>query len=145
VIAAEPEPYSEERANAVNRGVRPLALLAAAASAAALVATALWVQHWNVVAIALLAAATWGAIVSAVDAYANWRPRPAVPAGSDRPVPLTFVMRLSEERLDIARTSLVLAAGAGPVVVAATRHHEFLDDLGDIDVTELVAPTMSEA
>ena len=143
--AAEPETYSDERANAVNHGVRPLALLAAAASTAAVVATAFWVEQWNVVAIALLVAAAWGAIVSAVDAYANWRPRPPESLGLERGSAVTFVMRLSEERLDIARTSVVLAAAAGPVVVAATRHHDFLDSLGDVGFIEIVAPTMTEA
>ena len=45
---------------------------------------------------------------------------------------VTYVVRVGEERRDIARTSILLAAQAGPVHVVATSHHDVLDELGDL-------------
>ena len=125
--------------------VRPLALLTAAASLLAVAATAYWSQRWNFVTIAMLVALTWSAILATIDAFSGRRRAPLDPVDANRAVPVTYVMRLGEERLDIARTSLLLAAQAGPVVVVATRHHEVLDDLGPVDVREYVAPTIAAA
>ena len=129
----------------MKTGVRPLAVLTAIASALAVGATVYWSQRWNLVTIAILIALAWSAILAFVDALTGWRRPPLGAAASERTAPITYLMRLGEERVDIARTSVMLAAQAGPVVVVATRHHEFLDDLGDLEVTEHVASTVSEA
>ena len=125
--------------------VRPLAVLTAIASALAIGATAYWSRQWNFVTVTMLVALVWSATVAAVDATTGWRWWVPETDPSGRSTPITCVMRLGEERIDIARTSLVLAAQAGPVVVVATRHHAFLDDLCDGDIIEYVAPTITEA
>ena len=135
---------SEERADAGN-GARPLALASAIASLAGVVATAYWAERWNAITITLVVALLWAAAVAAVDALVVLRrhgPAPAEPNGRGS---VTYLMRLGEERPDIARTSLALAAAAGPVIAIATRHHEVLDDLGSLHIREVVAPTMTEA
>ena len=124
---------------------RPLALLTAAASAGAVVATVGWAQRWSVVTVTLLLALAWAAASAAVDAFTIWHRSAASSSASGPRGPITFVVRLGEERLDIARTSITLAAQAGPVVVVATKHHAVLDDLGGIEVREHVAPTIAEA
>jgi signal peptidase I len=129
----------------VKAVVRPLALFTAIASVLAVAATAYWSQRWNVVTIAMLAALTWSALLATIDVFSGPPPLEPDRDPEGRAVPVTYVMRLGEERLDIARTSLLLAAQAGPVVVVATRHHEFLDDLGSVEVRECVAPTIAEA
>ncbi len=106
----------------------------------------------GVVSAALCLAVASGAVVSVADAILLLGSR-ARPAGREEPSgstscersPVTFVMSLGEERPDIARTSIVLAAQAGPVHVVATRHHDLIDDLADTDVTEHVAATIQEA
>ena len=106
---------SEERADAGN-GARPLALASAIASLAGVVATAYWAERWNAITITLVVALLWAAAVAAVDALVVLRrhgPAPAEPNGRGS---VTYLMRLGEERPDIARTSLALAAAAGPVI-----------------------------
>jgi signal peptidase I len=129
----------------VKPGVRPFVLCTAVASLFAVVATAYWSKQWNLITITLLIAVLWAATISVVDAYASWRRSEPLPVESDGRGSVTIVMRLGEERLDIARTSLALAASAGPVVVVATRHHDLLDDLGSLDIREFVAPSIAEA
>src|SRR6185295_204202 len=68
--------------------------------------------------------------------------RSSGPSG-DR-VPVSYIVRVGGERRDIARTSIMLAAQAGPVHVAATSRHEVLDELGDL-VTVHIAPTIRAA
>jgi signal peptidase len=129
----------------VKSVVRPLALFTAVASALAVVATAYWSQRWNFVTIMVLVAVTWSALLAAADAVAVIRKRADDMPAVTLTVPVTYVMRLGEERLDIARTSLLLASRAGPVVIVATRHHEFLDELAGFDIPEYIAPTIAEA
>jgi signal peptidase I len=125
--------------------VRLLALLSAAASTVAVILMARWARGWSVVTVVLLLALAWAATISVIDAFTIGR-RPAAHASpSGQRGHVTFVVRLGDEPVDIARTSIVLAAQAGPVVVVATKHHEMLDDLGDATVREHVAPTIAEA
>jgi signal peptidase I len=124
---------------------RSLTLLTAIASTIAVAATARWADRWSVVTVTLLLALTWAAAVSLADAFSVWRRRETRQHADGRRAAVTFVIRLGDEHPDIARTSIVLAAQAGPVVVVATRHREVLDELGDIEVCECVASTIAEA
>ncbi len=127
--------------------VRSLAVLSAVASALGVLATASWAQQRDGLTATILIAMTWAAAVAAVDAVIVWRDSPATRlwAASRGRASVTFVVRLGEERVDIARASIALAARAGSVIVVATRHHAMLDDLGDVDVHEHIAPTIAEA
>ena len=125
--------------------VRPLAGITAIASALAVAATISWSQRWNLVTITLLVALTWSATLAVIDAWGTRRRSAAKDPEPERGAPVTFVMRVGDERPDIARTSLMLATQAGPVVVVATTHHDLLDDLGEVHIEEYVAPTIAEA
>jgi len=129
----------------VSFRVRLLAAGVAAASTSSVVAFVVWSQRWNIVTITLLIALTWTATISDVDAFVAWH-RPSPSLIHTKPAALvTYMVRLGDEGVDIARTSLALVAQAGPVVVLATRHHDFLDDSGISGLRECVRPTMSQA
>ena len=129
----------------MNTGVRPLALLTATAAVVGAAATAFWSREWSAVTVTLTIAAAWGASVSVADACISRHRPPSSGGDPERRVPVTYVVRLGEEPLEIARTSLVLAAQAGPVAVVATKHHPVLDDPALADVREFTAPTLAEA
>jgi signal peptidase I len=123
-------------------------VLVAIASVLALALTATTARGDAVVIAALVIAVAWAAAVSVFDAVATWgapaRRAPAITVPGES-ASVAFVMSLGDERPDIARTSLLLAAEAGPVHVVATRHHEVIDELGSVTVTEHIAPTMQAA
>jgi signal peptidase I len=128
---------------------RLFVLLTTTASATSLVLTVARSRRASAVTAALVLAVVWAVFISAVDAVVLWRSRSVPPlpdelaatAGS----PVTYVVRLGDERRDIARTSILLAARAGDVHVVSTRHHDVLDELGDVSVVEHVAPTIRDA
>ena len=139
----EPDNGLKRRAGTTTRA-RPFVVLAALVSTTAVGATVWWSRRWDVSTIAVLLAASWGAVVALVDALLCRSRRRTFPAaGTSRD--LTVVVRLTDEQLDVARTSLVLAAEAGPVTVVATRHDPVLDELGELGIREYVAPTMADA
>ncbi len=94
--------------------------------------------------VAVVLGAAWGATVSALDAFILWPRdgRVAGPAGAD---PVTFVVQLGDEQLDVVWTSLILVSEAGPVVVVATLHSPLLDELAPLGIREHLAPTAGEA
>ena len=126
---------------------RLLILLTAASSGAALALTVAGARHVSVVTVALVIAVAWAFAVSLFDAAVFWcaRTARAFPPNASERAGVTYIMRLGEERRDIARTSILLAAQAGPVRVVSTSHHDVLDELGDIGVIEHIAPTIQDA
>lgn len=131
----------------MNLRVRLLTAIPAAASVSAVAAAAGWAQRWNVVTITVLIALAWAATVSVADTLVGWNAERESPGAGTPPAraAVTYVVRLGEEGHEIARTSLALAAQAGPVVVVATRHHELMDDTGLAGIREYVCPTMDQA
>lgn len=65
--------------------------------------------------------------------------------GTDSGVSFTTVIRVGTEPTEVARTSIILAARAGPTVVIATTHRAFLDELGPVVVPVHIAPTIEAA
>ena len=124
---------------------RLLVFCAAVASTLALAWTIAAARDAGVVTAALVFATSWAAVISAADAVMLWRAPPPNAIPASRPSAVTVVMSLGDERPDLARTSIVLAAQAGPLHVVATRHHEVLDQLGDVTVIEHLASTISQA
>ena len=55
------------------------------------------------------------------------------------------MISVGDERRDIVRTNIVLAAQAGAVHVVSTTHQDVLDELESVVVTEHIAPTMQAA
>lgn len=123
---------------------RLLVTFTAAASTLAVVLTAAGARSSDVVVTALVLAGAWAACISVFDAVVMSRRREMSPV-TDARSPVTYIVRVGEERRDIARTSIVLAAQAGPVHVVATSHREVLDELGGVDVIEHIAPTIQQA
>ena len=123
---------------------RLFAFGAAAASVAVLGLTIASAVRPNLVTVALVFATMWAASISVADAVMLRRRQPIQLSPRGAPE-VTFVMSLGEERPDIARTSILLAAESGAVHVVSTRHHDVLDQLGDVSVTEHIAPTIQQA
>ncbi len=130
---------------------RLLVLFTAIASTLALVLIAAGSRGVSVVTGLLVLTVGWAASVSLFDAAVFWlarEPQPfpsraTTPTGTR--VPVSYIVRVGGERRDIARTSIMLAAQAGAVHVVSTSHQDVLGELGDLDVTEHVAPTIREA
>ena len=72
------------------------------------------------------------------------RARPIRRRSRARPL-CTTAVRLGAEPPEIARTSIILAARAGPTVVITTRRRDLLDALGPIDVPVFVASSYEVA
>ena len=124
---------------------RLLVLFTAVASAVALALTIATSRHASLVTAALVFATSWAVAISIADLAMLWRPGVAQSSSPSRTTEVAFVMSLGEERPDIARTSILLAAQAGSVHIVATRHHDVLDQLGEACVTEHVGPTIQQA
>ncbi len=123
-------------------------MLVAIASWAALGITVACARQAGVVIVALVVAVGWSAVIAGFDAVVTWSRRATEPSGSTSAsdhASVAFVVSLGAERPDIARTSLLLAAQAGEVHVVATSHHDVVDGLGALDVTEHIAPTIQAA
>jgi signal peptidase I len=114
------------------------------ASVGWLVVAALLVREDRVVAGAVLVAAmAWGCtpFVLAI-ATATRRPPPR-PTRAPRSV--TTVVRVGGEPDDVARTTILLAAGSGPVAVVTTARRPVLDDLVAAGIPVFVAATVEQA
>ncbi len=132
----------------MHRVVRSFAVLSAATSVTAVALTGWWARGLTPVSVTVLIALTWAAAVAVVDVGTTWRRPVADAATVASGQAVTFIVRLGDERADVARASIVLAAQAGPVVVVTTRHHALLDDvdhLAGTEVRECVADTMAQA
>jgi signal peptidase I len=106
--------------------------------------TILWIQPGHAplgatITVALIA----GSAPNVIDALA--RARAPGPVAVVRSGTVTTAVRLGAEPPEIARTSIILAARAGPTVVIATRHCALLDTLGPIDVPVFIASSYEEA
>jgi signal peptidase len=123
-------------------------VLVAIASVFALALTAAGGRDRGVVIVALVVAIGWGTAVSVFDVVTTLSTVATVSSGSDSPYEpgsVAYVVAVGEERPDIARTSLLLAAQAGEVHVVSTKHHDIVGELGGVVVSEHIAPTMRAA
>jgi signal peptidase len=127
-----------------SAGARVVPAVAAAASVTLVVVSVVALRPGHLLVGSLFVLALiWSAAPAVIDVLTTKtrsRERTSVDAAS-----LTVIIRLGDEHVDVARTSIVLAAASCPTIVVSTSPRPALEDLGPLGVRVCVAETIEAA